>query len=427
MTDQATASNSDRPIVAGSNSMQAFDVEAIRADFPVLQREVAGKPLVYLDNGASAQKPRQVIEAMTNIMENYYANVHRGNHRLSQESTVAFEEAREKTARFLNAPSQDEVIFTRGGTESINLVAASYGRAFLEKGDEIIVTVMEHHANIVPWQMLRDEKGLVLKVVDIDDDGNVQMDQFAELLTDRTKIVAVPHISNTLGTVVPVREIVQMAHEKGAKVLIDGCQAAPHTTIDVRDLGCDFYVFSGHKVYGPTGIGVLWARKETLDSMPPYQGGGEMIERVTFEQTTFKTAPHRFEAGTPAIVEAVGLGAAIDYVTGIGLDEIAAHEDGLLHYATERLDAIEGLRILGNAREKASIISFLVDGCHVSDIGTLIDQMGVAVRVGHHCAQPVMDRFGITGTARASFGLYNTREEIDRLAESVEMAKEMLS
>jgi len=411
----------------GDNSTQAFDVDRIREDFPVLKEMVYDKPLVFLDNGASAQKPRQVIEAMTDCMEHYYANVHRGNHRLSQLSTVGYEKARESVARFMNAPNQDEVIFTKGATEAINLVASSYGRTFLKEGDEIIVTVMEHHANIVPWQLLRAEKGIVLKVVPIDDDGNFLMDEFEALLSPKTKLVSVPHISNVLGTILSIEEIIRKSHAAGAKVLIDGCQAVPHTKVDVQALGADFYVFSSHKLYGPTGIGVLWAPLDILNAMPPYQGGGDMIDRVTFEETTFQNAPHRFEAGTPAIIEAIGLNAAIEYVESIGLENIAAHEVGLLHYATERLQSIEGLHVIGNADEKASIISFVMDDAHISDIGTIIDRAGVAVRVGHHCAQPLMDRYGIPGTARASFGLYNTKQEIDALHDSLLIVKEMFS
>jgi cysteine desulfurase/selenocysteine lyase len=412
---------------AGDNSTQAYDVERLRGDFPILAEKVYDKPLVYLDNGASAQKPRQVIDAMDDCMAHYYSNVHRGNHRLSQLSTRAYEEAREKIAKFLNASSDKEIVFTRGGTEAINLVASSYGRTFLSEGDEVIVTEMEHHANIVPWQLLRAEKGIVLKVVPVDDAGNFLMDKFEELLTPKTKLVAITHISNVLGTVVPVKDVIRKAHAVGAKVLLDGCQAVPHTKVDVQDLGVDFYVFSGHKLYGPTGIGILWGPEELLNSMPPYQGGGDMIDRVTFAETTFQPTPHRFEAGTPAIVEAVGFGAAIDYVESIGLDNIHAHEMGLLHYATERLRTIEGLHIVGEADEKASIISFVMDDAHISDIGTIIDRMGVAVRVGHHCAQPLMDRFGIPGTARASFGLYNTKAEIDALYDALVVVKEMFS
>ncbi|MEX0694619.1 MAG: cysteine desulfurase [Rhodospirillales bacterium] len=412
---------------AGDNSTQAYDVEKIRKDFPILNEMVYDKPLAYLDNGASAQKPSQVIEAMTACMEQYYSNVHRGNHRMSQLSTRAYEDARESVARFLNAGDHHEVVFTKGGTEAINLVASSYGRTFLNAGDEIIVTVMEHHANIVPWQMLRAEKGIVIKVVPIDDDGNFLMDEFEKLLSAKTKLVSVPHISNVLGTVLPVAEIIRKSHAAGARVLLDGCQAVPHTKIDVQALGADFYVFSSHKLYGPTGIGVLWAPLDLLNAMPPYQGGGDMIDRVTFEKTTYQDAPHRFEAGTPAIIEAVGFGAAAKYVEQIGLENIHTHEMGLLHYATERLGTIEGLKIIGNADEKASIISFVMDDAHISDIGTIIDRAGVAVRVGHHCAQPLMDRYGIPGTARASFGLYNTKSEIDALHDALLLVKEMFS
>lgn len=427
--NELAAAKADKagPAKAGDNSMQAYDVERIREDFPILRELVYDKPLVYLDNGASAQKPRQVIEAMSDCMEHYYSNVHRGNHRMSQLSTNAYEAAREKIAKFLNAPDHHEVVFTKGGTEAINLVAASYGRKYLNAGDEIIVTVMEHHANIVPWQLLRAEKGIVLKVVDCDDDGNFRMDQFDELLSAKTKIVSCPHISNVLGTVLPVEEIIAKAHAVGAKVLLDGCQAVPHTKIDVQSLGADFYVFSSHKLYGPTGSGVLWAPGDLLNSMPPYQGGGDMIDRVTFAETTYQDAPHRFEAGTPAIVEVIGFGAAVDYVESIGLENIHAHEMGLLHHATERLNTIEGLKIIGNADEKASIVSFVMDDAHISDIGTIIDRAGVAVRAGHHCAQPLMDRFGIPGTARASFGLYNTKQEIDALYDSLLIVKEMFS
>ncbi|MDA0305758.1 MAG: cysteine desulfurase [Proteobacteria bacterium] len=417
--------NATAPVTApGDNSTAAFDVDVIRADFPILKQTVYGKPLVYLDSGASAQKPRQVIDAMTDVFENYYSNVHRGVHWTSQRSTEAYEGAREKIQAFLGAPSEKEIIFTRGATEAINLVAATWGRKNLGPGDEVIISHMEHHSNIVPWQMLRDEKGIELKIVPIDDDGNFMFEEYEKLLSDKTKLVAVTHISNALGTVVPVKDVIRLAHEKGALVLLDGCQAVPHMAVDVQDLGVDFYAFSGHKLYGPTGIGVLWGREDLLNSMPPYQGGGDMISSVTFEKTTFMKAPHRFEAGTPAIAEAIGLGAAVDYVSTIGLENISAHEQGILQYATERLSAIDGLRIVGQAKEKASIISFVVDGIHPHDLGTLVDRAGVAVRVGHHCAQPVMDRYGIAATARASFGLYNTRGEVDALVDALQEAKE---
>jgi cysteine desulfurase/selenocysteine lyase len=404
----------------GDNSTAAYDIEKIRADFPILSREVYGKPLVYLDNGASAQKPRQVIDAMTDVFESYYSNVHRGVHWTSQKSTEGFEAGRVTVAKFINAASVNEIIFTRGATESINLVAHSWGRKFLKAGDEVIISHMEHHANIVPWQMLRQDIGIDLKVVPIDDDGNFMFDEFESLLSPKTRLVAVTHVSNALGTVVPVKAVIERAHAVGALVLLDGCQAVQHTAVNVQDLDVDFYVFSGHKLYGPTGIGVLWGREDILNSMDPYQTGGEMISSVTFEKTTFKNAPHRFEAGTPAIAEAIGLGAAIDYVQAIGLDNIAAHEHGILQYATERLLTIKGLRIIGTAKEKTAIISFDLDGVHPHDIGTFVDRAGVAVRVGHHCAQPVMERYGVAATARASFGLYNTRGEVDALVDALE-------
>lgn len=414
-------------IAPGDNSTSAYDLERIRADFPILKQEVYGKPLVYLDNGASAQKPHQVIDAMSDVFENYYSNVHRGVHWTSQRSTEAFEAAREKVQVFINAASVNEIVFTRGATESINLVAATWGRKNLKAGDEVVLSHMEHHSNIVPWQLLRDELGIVLKIAPIDKGGNFLLDEFEALLSDKTKLVAVTHVSNALGTVVPVTDVIRLAHEKGALVLLDGCQAVPHAAIDVQALDVDFYVFSGHKLYGPTGIGVLWGREDLLNAMPPYQGGGDMISSVTFEKTTFMKTPHRFEAGTPAIAEAIGLGAAVDYVSGIGLENISAHEQGILQYATEKLLAIEGLTIIGTAREKASIISFSVDGIHPHDIGTFVDRAGVAVRVGHHCAQPVMEFFGVAATARASFGLYNTREEVDALADALEQTKEFFA
>ena len=412
-------------IAPGANSTLAYDVARVRADFPILHREVYGRPLVYLDNGASAQCPRQVIDTMSEVYETIYANVHRGVHFLSQRSTDAYEGARETVARFVNAETSDEIVFTRGTTEAINLVADSFGRAFLEPGDEVVISHMEHHSNIVPWQLLRERAGIVLKVIPIDDSGTLMMDAYEALLTPRTKLVAITHVANSIGTVVPVKEVVRLAHAAGARVLVDGAQAVPHLNVDVRGLDADFYAFSSHKVYGPTGIGVLYGKRDLLNAMPPYQGGGDMIQRVTLEKTTFKTAPHRFEAGTPAIVEAIGLAAAIDYVTALGLDNIAAHEHGILAYASERLSAIEGLEIIGTARDKAAIVSFTMGGAHAHDIGTILDRAGVAVRAGHHCAEPTMDRFGVTATARASFGIYNTREEVDRLVEALGMVKEI--
>ncbi|MFQ5764816.1 MAG: SufS family cysteine desulfurase [Rhodospirillales bacterium] len=412
-------------IAAGDNSTAAYDVDRIRGDFPILRQEVYGKPLVYLDNGASSQRPKAVLDAMSEAYETYYSNVHRGVHWTSQRSTEAFEAGREKARAFLNAASENEVVFTRGTTEALNLVAASWGRKNLKAGDAVVISHMEHHSNIVPWQLLRAELGIELRVVPIDDDGNFLLDAYARLLEDgKVRMVSVTHVSNALGTVLPLADIVRLAHGKGALVMIDGAQAVPHIAIDVQAMDVDFYAFSSHKLYGPTGIGVLWGREGLLNDMPPYQGGGEMISSVTFEKTTFKKAPHRFEAGTPAIVEAIGLGAALDYVGAVGLDNIAAHEHGVLQYATERLEKVEGLRIFGRAKEKATIISFLLDGIHAHDLGTFVDRAGVAVRVGHHCAQPVMERFGVAATARASFGLYNTRHEVDVLVDALEDANE---
>ena len=412
-------------LAPGDNSTAVLDLEKVRQDFPILQETVYGKPLVYFDNAASVQKPRQVIEAMSEAYETYYANVHRGVHHMSQRSTEAFEAGRDKVAAFLNAPSPDQIVLTRGTTESINLVAASYGRAFLKEGDEVILSVMEHHSNIVPWQLLREELGIVIKVAPIDDEANFLLDDFAALLSPRTKLVAITHISNALGTVTPIREIIRLAHETGAVVLVDGAQALAHTAIDVQALDVDFYAFSSHKVYGPTGIGGLYGKAELLERMPPYQGGGEMIDLVTFEKTTFKAPPHRFEAGTPAIVEAIGLGAALDYVESLGRDTIAAHESGLTDYASERFGCIEGLKLHSRAKERAGIMAFEMEGAHPHDIGTIVDRAGVAIRAGHHCAQPVMERFGVSATARASFAVYNTREEIDVMADALERVKEI--
>ncbi|HLW28112.1 MAG TPA: cysteine desulfurase [Kiloniellales bacterium] len=409
-----------------ANSVKALDLEQVRADFPVLRREVYGRPLVYLDTAASAQKPRQVIDAMTSIMEESYANVHRGVHRLSQESTDLFEGARERAARLLNAESSDEIVFTRGATEAINLVAFCCGEGLLQAGDEVIITALEHHSNIVPWQMLRDRKGIVLKVVPMLDDGSLDLEAYRKLLSERTRMVATTHISNSLGTITPVKKMIAEAKAQGdILVLVDGCQAVPHCQVDVRDLGADFYTFSAHKLYGPSGIGVLYGRKELLNSLPPYQGGGEMISSVTMEKSSFKAAPHRFEAGTPAIVEAAGLAAAIDYVQTLDYDAIQAHEQGLLSYATTQLSQIDGLRIFGTAPEKAAIVSFTLESAHPHDIGTILDRAGVAVRAGHHCAQPVMDRFEVAATVRASFGLYNTEAEVDALVAALHKVKEL--
>jgi len=412
-------------MTAGSNSTQAFDVESIRREFPILAEQVYGKPLVYLDSGASAQKPRQVIDAMQYVYEKQYANVHRGVHYMSQHTTEAYEEARRKVQRFLNAASENEIVFTRSATEAINLVANSYGRTFLKAGDEVIVSHMEHHANIVPWQLLRDHIGIELKVVPVLDDGSLDMEAYKGLLSEKTKIVAMTHISNALGSIVPIAEVINLAHDAGAVTLVDGCQAAPHTAIDVQSLDADFYVFAPHKTYGPTGVGVLYGKEDLLNSMPPWQGGGDMISSVSFEKTTYQKAPLRFEAGTPSITEAIGLGAALDFMTAIGMDAIAAHEEGLLHYATERLSAIDGLHIIGTAKDKAAIVSFVMDQAHPHDIGTIIDRAGIAIRTGHHCAEPVMKRFGVAATARASFGLYNTTAEVDALANALEGVKEL--
>ncbi|MDJ0969951.1 MAG: cysteine desulfurase [Kiloniellales bacterium] len=407
----------------GHNSGADFDVERIRDDFPILGRQIYGKPLVYLDNGASAQKPRAVIDRLRQVYEEEYSNVHRGAHFLSSLATDAFEQARSTVAAFINAGSDEEIIFTRNATEAMNLVAHSYAGAFLKEGDEILISAMEHHANIVPWQLLRDRLGLILKVAPIDDRGELLMEDFERLLGDRTRLVAITHCSNVLGTVNPAKEIVRLAHDRGIPVLLDGAQAAVHGKVDVRDLDVDFYAFTGHKLYGPSGIGVLYGKAKLLDKMPPYQGGGEMIETVSFEKATFKAAPHRFEAGTPPIAQAIGLGAAMDYVSGLGMENIARHEAELLDYANERLAEIDGLRILGQVPGKAAIVSFVVDGIHSYDVATILDRAGVAVRVGHHCAEPLMARFGVEATLRASFGLYNTRADVDTMVAALHKAK----
>ncbi len=407
----------------GHNSGADFDVERIRKDFPILGREIYGKPLVYLDNGASAQKPRAVIDRLRQVYEQEYSNVHRGAHFLSGIATDAFEQARSTAATFINAASDEEIIFTRNATEAINLVAHSYAGTFLKEGDEIVISAMEHHANIVPWQLVRDRLGLNLKVAPIDDRGELLMEDFERLLGPQTRLVAITHCSNVLGTVNPAKEIVRLAHDRGIPVLLDGAQAAVHGKVDVRDLDVDFYAFTGHKLYGPSGIGVLYGKAELLDKMPPYQGGGEMIETVSFEKATFKAAPHRFEAGTPPIAQAIGLGAALDYVSGLGMENIARHEAELLAYADERLAEIEGLRILGQVPGKAAIVSFVIDGIHSYDVATILDRAGVAVRVGHHCAEPLMARFGVEATLRASFGLYNTRADVDTMVAALHKAK----
>ena len=396
-----------------------FDVSTIRRDFPILSREVYGKPLVYLDNAASAQKPKAVTDAMMKSMTEEYANVHRGLHFLSNAATQAFEDARESVRRFLNAPSKDQIIFTRNATEAINLVAQSYGGLVIGEGDEIVLSILEHHSNIVPWHLHRERRGAVLKWAPIDDEGNFLLDEFAKLLTARTKIVAVTMMSNALGTVTPIKEIIRLAHEKGIPVLVDASQGAVHGHVDVQALDADFLVFTGHKTYGPTGIGVLYGKADLLKKMPPYQGGGEMISEVTTDGITYNDPPHRFEAGTPAIVEAIGLGAALDYMQAKGLGAIAAHEKSLHDYAMERLTRINSLRIYGRAREKGPIISFTMDGAHAHDVATVIDRHGVAVRAGTHCTQPLLQRFGVTATCRASFAMYNTMDEVDKLADAL--------
>jgi len=404
-----------------------FDVEAIRADFPILSETVHGKPLTYLDNGASAQKPRQVIDAITRAYEHEYANVHRGLHHLSNIATANFEEARKKVQRFLNARSDEEIIFTRNATEAINLVASSFGRPRIGADDEILLTIMEHHSNIVPWHFIRERQGAVLKWAPVSDEGEFLLDEFENLISPRTKMIAVTQMSNVLGTIVPVKEVVRIAHAHGVPVLVDGAQGAVHLPVDVQDIDCDFYAFTGHKLYGPTGIGVLYGKKEQLEEMPPYQGGGEMIGYVTTDEMTYGKPPHRFEAGTPAIVQAIGLGTAIDYVEGIGRAAIKTHEDALLAYAMERLGELNWLRIFGRSKEKGSIISFAVEGAHAHDVSTILDRYGVAVRAGTHCCEPLLARFGVTSTCRASFAMYNTFEEIDRLVDALHKTREMFA
>ena len=404
-----------------------FDVNQIRADFPILTREVYGKPLVYLDNAASAQKPRMVIDAMTKAMTETYANVHRGLHYLSNASTDAFENARESVRRFINAPSKDQIIFTRNATEAINLVAQSFGGQVIGQGDEIILSILEHHSNIVPWHFHRERRGAVIKWAPIDDEGNFLLEEFAKLISPRTKMVAITMMSNALGTEVPVAEVIKLAHAKDIPVLLDASQAAVHSKIDVQALDVDFLVFTGHKTYGPTGIGALYGKAEHLKKMPPYQGGGEMIAEVTESAITYNDPPHRFEAGTPAIVEAIGLGVALDYMAGIGLDKIAAHEKALHDYALERLTQINSLKIFGRAQNKGPIISFNMQGAHAHDVATVIDRQGIAVRAGTHCTQPLLTRLGVTATARASFAMYNTFEEVDKLAEALISAQRIFT
>ena len=402
-----------------------FDNAAIRCDFPIFGRTIYGKPLTFLDSAASAQKPRVVIDAVRNLYESGYANIHRGIYKLSQEATDAYEATRETVRQLINAERTEECIFVRGATEGINLVAQSYGRAFLEPGDEIILSNIEHHSNIVPWQLLRDEKKLKLRVAPVDDDGQVDLEAYKALLGPRTKIVALVHVSNSIGTILPVKEMIALAHEVGAKVLIDGCQAVPHMPVDVRELDADFYVFSGHKIYGPTGIGVLYAKFDLLEAMPPWQGGGDMISTVTFEKTTYNDLPHKFEAGTPNIAGGIALKAALDYVTSIGYHQIQEYEKELYAYASERLRQVNSLRMIGTARDKAAVLSFVLEGIHPHDTGTILDREGIAVRTGHHCAQPTMDRFGVTATVRASFGIYNNKEDVDRLVAGLEKVRDI--
>ena len=406
---------------------QHFDVEAVRRDFPILSRKIGGKPLVYLDSAATSQKPQVVIDALVAYYSDINANVHRGVHTLSQEATDAYEGARSKVREFINAAEDAEIIFTRGTTEGINLVAQTLGAQRAEQGSEIIISNMEHHSNVVPWQILCEQRGARLRVVPINEDGELLMDEYEKLLGPQTALVSIVHMSNALGTINPVKDIVAMAHAHGVPVLLDGAQSVPHLPVDVRDLDCDFYAFSGHKLFGPTGIGVLYGKREWLESMPPYQGGGEQIKSVTFEKTIYNDLPYKFEAGTPHIAGVVGLGAAIDYVNDIGLERAAAYEHELLEYGTEQLQAIEGLRLIGTARQKASVLSFLLDGIHPHDIGTVLDTQGIAIRTGHHCAQPLMQRFQIPATARASLAFYNTKSEIDALVEGIHRTFEVFS
>jgi cysteine desulfurase/selenocysteine lyase len=415
------------PIRERAAVQQPFDVERIRRDFPILHTKVHGHPLVYLDNAATSQKPRSVIDALVRYYEGENANIHRGVHYLSQLATEEFEKARETVRGFVNAAQTSEIIFTRGTTEAINLVAQTYGRVHVGAGDEVLITAMEHHSDIVPWQILCEEKGAKLRVAPINDAGELALEDYEKLLGPRTKIVAVGHVSNALGTINPLKRMVALAHARGIPVLVDGAQAVPHLAVDVQDLDADFYAFSGHKMYGPTGIGVLYGKHALLDAMPPYQGGGDMISSVTFEKTTYNKLPHKFEAGTPDMAGVAGLKAAIEYMNGIGIARIAAHEHDLLEYATEVVGALPGVRLIGTAREKASVLSFVLDEVHPHDIGTILDQQGIAVRTGHHCAQPVMERFQIPATVRASFAVYNTKAEVDALVRGIRKVREVFA
>ena len=413
--------------IANFEKSRLFDIESIRRDFPIFSQTIYNKPLTFLDSGASSQKPKVVIDAVSHCYETYYSNVHRGAHYLSQQSTDAFEASRALIAKFVNAGSEKDIVFTSGVTESINLVAAAWGRKFLTKGDEIIVTEMEHHSNIVPWQLLEIEIGVVLRVAPINDCGEILLEEYEKLLSEKTKLVAITECSNVLGTMLPVKKMTKMAHKVGAVVLVDGAQGAVHKGVDVKDIDCEFYGFTGHKLYGPTGIGVLYGKADILESLPPYKGGGEMIEKVSFSGTTFKDPPYRFEAGTPPIAQAIGLARAIEYVSDIGFEQIISHEKELVSYGTDCLNSIDGLSIFGNANDKAGIFSFIVDGIHPFDLGAVLDRQGIAVRVGQHCAEPLMDRLGIEGTVRASLGLYNNVEDIDALVMGINKAKKILN
>ena len=410
-----------------TSNAHSFDVARIREDFPVLDQMVNGKPLVYLDNAATTQKPQAVIDALVRYYSADNSNVHRGVHTLSQRATEDYDSGRSKARQFLNAASDEEIIFVKGTTDGINLVAHSYARQHLGEGDEIIISTMEHHSNIIPWQVLCQEKGAHLRVIPISDAGELLMDEYESLLSSRTKLVAITHVSNVLGTVNPIKQIVEMAHSQGVPVLVDGAQATPHMPVDVQKLGCDFYVFSGHKIYGPTGIGVLYGKAELLEAMPPYQLGSDMIKSVTFERTVYNDLPYKFEAGTPNIAGVIGMGAAIDYLTEIGMDRIDNYEHGLLEYGTECLSGIDGVKIVGNAPGKASVLSFVMDCAHPHDIGTILDTEGVAIRTGHHCAQPLMNRYGVPATARASLSFYNTRDEVDLLVKAIDRVIEVFS
>jgi cysteine desulfurase/selenocysteine lyase len=421
-----TVAKGSHPQAAVKRPPSDLDVETVRKDFPILSQRINGKPIVYLDSAATSQKPQSVIDRLDRYYSEDNSNVHRGVHTLSQRSTDAYEDARTKVQQFINAGEDREIIFVRGTTEAINLVAASFLRKHMRPGDEVLISAMEHHSNIVPWQIACESLGGTLRVAPINDDGDLLMDEFESLITEKTRLVSVVHVSNSIGTINPIREIVEMAHRRGVPVLVDGAQAAPHLQVDVQDLGCDFYAFSGHKVYGPTGVGVLYGKADLLEEMPPYQGGGEMIRFVTFQKTHYNVIPHKFEAGTPNIAGVIGLGAAVDYLNHLDRGRVAAHEENLLRHATDAISKIPGIECVGTARHKASILSFVLEGVHPHDIGTILDQEGIAIRTGHHCTQPLMQRFGLPATARASFALYNTTDEIDRLVAGLYKAKEML-